>query len=64
VSKSSDWHIRDEAAYETAAKGLEDKGYLREPSRWYQYQFVKGNEKAILVRTLGKLDWHPKVLEG
>ncbi len=57
----NDWCI--DAAHESAAKELEDKGYLREPCRWYQYRFVKGREVIVLTRTLGKLNWHPKVLE-
>jgi hypothetical protein len=60
---SDDWTIRDAEAYEVEAKKLEDDGYLREPSRWYQYKFTKGHEVVVLVRDLGKLNWHPKVLE-
>ncbi len=60
---TDNWCIRDEAAYEAAAKELEDKGYLREPCRYYQYKFTRGTEVIVLTRTPGKLDWHPKVLE-
>lgn len=57
------WTIRDAEAYETAAQDLIEQGYLRLPCRWYQYRFTKGREVVVLTRTLGKLDWHPKVLE-
>ena len=61
---TDDWCIRDETAYEAAAQALIEDGYLREPCQWYKYRFTKAREVVVLTRTLGKLNWHPKVLES
>ena len=58
-----DWCEQDAKAYKAAAQELIEKGYLREPCRYYQYRFTKDREVVVLTRALGKLNWHPKVLE-
>jgi hypothetical protein len=67
---SPEWHAREKAwadecnrRYEEAAQALVADGWERQAHDYYPAVFVKGDERAILVRSLGVSGpWHRRAL--
>lgn len=54
-----DWCEKDMRAWKKAAQKLLVAGYHQKCDKYRNETFEKGQEKVRLVRTLGKVDWHP-----
>ena len=60
---TDNWALQTEEAWNEAAYQLEQDGYTRQPDDYYPAVFVKGDEKLVLVRDLGFLNWHTRRLD-
>jgi hypothetical protein len=58
IKEQDDWIKRDGDAWETAAAQAIADGYKRKASRYFPATFHKDGQAFVLVRSLGKLDWH------
>jgi hypothetical protein len=52
--------VMDQAAWEVEAGKLEAQGYRCYGRKSRSPKFVKGTETLILVRNLGRINWHTR----